>query len=70
MPFHPNSEQKQLIRNLIILAASYRLTLRLGRDTPVGVRIPDGGEHLWCEEIEQIMNNHKIYISEDGTHNG
>lgn len=62
MPFHPSSEQKQLIRNLINLAANYRQQWELYPDTPVGISIPLGAETLWCEQIEQILANHKIYV--------
>lgn len=66
MPFHPNSEQKKLIRQLIIMGAEYRLRMRLNRDYPIAIKMPQGADHLWCEQIEQILANHKIYISEEG----
>lgn len=70
MPFHPSSEQKQLIRNLINLAADYRKQWELYPDTPVGIGIPLGAETLWCEQIEQILANHKIYVTKSELENG
>ena len=66
MPFRATSEQKLLIRQMITVAMQYRLTHRLGLDVPVATKIPKGAEGIWCEQIEQILTNYKIYISSEG----
>lgn len=63
MPFHPTSEQKQLIRDLILMAEQYRDRNWYDIYHPIAISIPTGAEHLWCEQIEQILANHKIYVT-------